>query len=411
MQQSRIVFPLWAKIITVIVIILLALWLLREVGGLITPFIWAVITAYLLNPLVTALANRTRLGRGWWVVLLYIVAGLLIYLGANWGVPRLANQYQDLVASLPAFSERVERWVDQNGTIELGGTEIDLRPDDAEIETFFTELGRELPATVPELVFGFFERIVLLLVYLVVTFYLLLQADQLTDRMYQLIPQPQREEIRDLGRSIDRVLGAYIRSQLLLIVIMAVLTYIPLSILGVQYALVLAIATGFLEIVPFVGPWTAAGSAMLVSLFQQSPNTFGWPGWVLALVVGAIYTILRQAEDHLIIPNLVGRIVKLHPIIVIFSILAGAALGGALGLLMAVPLAATIKIILTYLYSKLVDSPMPIAAVEAEEHHMLDEPRAPVAAPPGHADLTEPHRPRPRLRRKRPGPADGRSSG
>lgn len=403
-QPKPIVFPLWAKITTISIIIALTILLLRAVGGLLSPFIWAVITAYLLNPLVSKLTNRTRIARLWWVILIYIVAGLVIYLGANWLVPRLANQYTDLVRALPNFASRAEEWISVNGVINLGGTTLDLRPDEQEIENFFAEIGRELPSSVPELVFGVLERLVLLLVYLVVTFYLLLQADQITDRIYGLIPAPQRGEIRELGRSIDRVLGAYIRSQLLLIAIMAFVTYIPLSILGVQYALILAIATGFLEIIPFVGPYTAAGSAMIVALFQAT-NTFGWPGWVLALVVGVIYLILRQAEDHLIIPNLVGHIVELHPIIVIFSILAGGALGGALGLLIAVPMAATVRIILVYLYSKLVDSPNGIVQVQVEEHQMLDTPPSPVAAPPGHGDLTEP-----KAKRTRNEPADGRSS-
>jgi predicted PurR-regulated permease PerM len=404
-QSKPIIFPLWAKITTIAIVILLTLMLLRAVGGLLNPFIWAIITAYLLNPLVSGLTNRTWVARIWWVILLYIVAGFTIYLGANWLGPRLANQYSDLIKALPEFALRAEHWIAENGVISLGGTAIDLRPDEQEVANFFAEIGRELPASVPELVFGVLERLVLLLVYLVVTFYLLLQADQITDRLYGLIPAPQRSEIRELGRSIDRVLGAYIRSQLLLIVVMAVVTYIPLSILGVQYALILAIATGFLEIIPFVGPYTAAGSAMLVSLLQTG-NTFGWPGWVLALIVGVIYLILRQAEDHLIIPNLVGHIVELHPIIVIFSILAGGALAGGLGLLLAVPLAATVRIILMYLYSKLVDSPTPIADLRAEEHQMLDTPPSPVAAPPGHGDLTEPKP----TKRKRTGPADGRSS-
>jgi predicted PurR-regulated permease PerM len=404
MQPKPIVFPLWAKIITVAVIIGLIIFLLRAVGGLINPFIWAIITAYLLNPLVVKLTTQTGLARIWWVILIYIVAGLILYLSFNWLVPRLANQYSDLIHALPEFAERVEHWVAENGVIVLGGTTVDLRPDEQEIANLFTELGRELPSSVPEIVLGVLESLVLLLVYLVVTFYLLLQADQITERIYGLIPAPQRGEIRELGRSIDRVLGAYIRSQLLLIAIMAAVTYIPLYILGVQYALILAIATGFLEIIPFVGPYTAAGSAMLVSLLQ-SGNTFGWPGWVLAVVVGVIYLILRQAEDHLIIPNLVGHIVELHPIIVIFSILAGGALGGALGLLIAVPLAATVRIILVYLYSKLVDSPTSIMDVEAEEHRMLDTPPSPVAAPPGHADLTEPQTPK----RQHTEPADGRS--
>jgi predicted PurR-regulated permease PerM len=366
MQQTRIIFPLWAKITTVVIIVALMILLLRAVGGLIAPFIWAVITAYLLNPLVTILTNRTHVRRIWWVVLIYIAAGLLLYLGFNWLVPRLVKQYGDLVQALPAYAERTEQWIEANGVMTIGGTALDLRPGEEEIAAFFTELSRELP-----------------------TFYLLLQADQIIDKMYGLIPLPQRGEIRELGRSIDRVLGAYIRSQLLLIVIMAVLTYIPLSIMGVQYALILAIATGFLEIIPFVGPWTAAGSAATVALLQAS-NNFGWPGWVLALVVIATYTILRQAEDHLIIPNLVGHIVKLHPVIVIFAIIAGGALAGALGLLIAIPTAATVKIVLTYLYNKLIDAPQPTAAVLAVEHGLLDNPSSPLAAPPGHGDLSEP---------------------
>ncbi len=206
--------------------------------------------------------------------------------------------------------------------------------------------------------------------------------------MYGLVPAPYRAEMRELGRSIDRVLGAYIRSQVILIVLMSVLTYIPLSLLGVKYALVLAIATGFLEVIPFVGPYTAAGSAMLVSLVQAT-TPWGWPNWLLAVVVGIIYLVLRQGEDHLIIPNLVGHIVKLHPIFVIFAILAGGHLGGALGLLIAVPLAATFRIILAYLYAKLVDSPMPVAELRANEQKLLDRPTAPLVAAPGRGDLTD----------------------
>ena len=406
MQQSRITFPLWAKITTVSVVIALTILLIRAVGGLLNPFIWAVITAYLFNPLVRVLSSRTRLGRGGWVILIYLAAGFLIYLGFNWLAPRLGNQYSDLVSSLPALAEATEAWIEANGRIALTNSIVfDLRILEEEIVAFIGELGRELPATIPELVFGVFERLVLVLVYLVVTFYLLVQADQIADNVYGLIPMPQQLEIRGLGRSIDHVLGAYIRSQLLLIAIMAFLTYIPLSILGVRYALFLAIATGFLEIIPFVGPWTAAGSAALVALFGGS-STFAWPSWVLALVVIAIYTVLRQAEDHLIIPNLVGRIVKLHPVVVIFAILAGAALGGALGLLMAVPIAATVKIILSYLYSKLVDSPAPFSVVRAEGEELLDRP---AAQPASTADQNEEGADG--SSRKLSGPADGRSSG
>ncbi len=388
MEQRTLRFPLWAKITTVAIITTLFLLLLRAMVGYLNPFLWAIVTAYLFNPLVRALSQRSRIRRFWWVLLIYVIAGLLIFTGFNYLWPRLLGQFTELQEALPEFARTTSSWLEQSGTLTVGGIVIDLRPAEADVINWFTDLASELSASVPELVLGVIERLILLLVYLVVTFYLLLQADQLVERCYGLIPAPYRAEIRELGRSIDRVLGAYIRSQLLLIVLMAVLTYIPLSLLGVKYALVLSIATGFLEVIPFVGPYTAAGSAVLVSLLQPT-TPFGWPNWLLAVVVGLIYLVLRQGEDHLIIPNLVGHIVKLHPVLVIFSILAGGHLGGALGLLIAVPLAATVRIILVYLYAKLVDSPAPVAEIQADEQELLDRPTSPLAAPPGHGDLTD----------------------
>lgn len=388
METRTIRFPLWAKITTVAIIIVLALLLLRAMGGLLNPFLWALVTAYLLNPLVRALAERSHVRRFWWVLLIYIITGFLIFAGFTSLWPRLISQFNDLQSALPDFARTTSQWFEGRGIFTFGNFVIDMRPAEADVVKWFTDIASQLSASVPELVFGVIERLILLLIYLVVTFYLLLQADQLAEALYGLIPAPYRTEIRELGRSIDRVLGAYIRSQLLLIMLMAVLTYIPLTLLGVKYALVLAIAAGFLEVIPFVGPYTAAGSAMLVAMLQTT-TPFGWPNWVLAVVIGIIYLVLRQMEDHLIIPNLVGHIVKLHPILVILSILAGGHLGGALGLLIAVPLAATVRIILAYLYSKLVDSPTPVSEIRAHERELLDDPKSVLAAPPGHGDLTD----------------------
>jgi len=384
MESRTLRFPPWAKITTAAVVAGLLVILLRAMGGLLSPFLWAFVTAYLFNPLVRILAQRSHISRFWWVLLLYIVAGLFLFAGFNTLWPGLVTQFAELQAALPEIASTTSRWIEERAQLTVGSIVLDLRPAETDITQWFTDFASELSASVPELVFGVVELIVLLLVYLVVTFYLLLQGDQISQAFYGLIPAPYRAEIRELGNSIDRVLGAYIRSQLLLIALMAFLTYIPLSLLQVKYALVLAIATGFLEIIPFVGPYTAAGAAILVSLVQGT-TPFGWPSWVLAVVIGVIYFVLRQIEDHLIIPKLVGQFVKLHPIIVIFAILAGGHLGGMLGLLIAVPLAATVRIILVYLYAKLVDSPTPVAEIRASERDLLDLPAPPVAGAPPRA--------------------------
>ncbi len=163
-------------------------------------------------------------------------------------------------------------------------------------------------------------------------------------RLRDLAPSRHQPTVDRVTSEVNATFGAYIRAQLILFLIVAGATFVALEVLHVQYALALAIASGALELVPIIGPWMAAGTAMLVALSQGSAP-FGWSPIELAAAVGIVYLVIRMVEDHLIIPQLVGRIVRLHPVLVIFGVLAGASLGGALGLLLAVPTLAALKII------------------------------------------------------------------
>ena len=345
-----------AKFITVAIIVALTIWLVSSVGGIMTPFIAAGITTYLFNPLITFLNRRTRVSRALWILVLYIAIGVLIYGLVRYLGPIVAHQYRDLRDRLiPSMIRELNR-IPANATIEIGGFAINIGAFEAPVIEFLTTLGTSLPEKVPHLVFTALESVLLFVTYLIVTFYLLLQTEQIVSKLYALVPAPYRVEIRGLGQRIDEIVGGYIRGTLLLIPIMSVLTYIALTILGVRYALVIAIVSGVLEIIPLVGPWSAAGIAMSVALFQATAP-FGWPTWVLALVVGATYFVLRMFEDNFISPFVVGHAVNLHPVIVLFAILAGGAIGGGFGLLVAIPVAAIVRLLLRYLYRKLIDAP------------------------------------------------------
>lgn len=347
------------KLITVAVIVGLTIALLYAVEHVLPPFIAAIITAYLFNPLVSRLHRHTRIGRAFWIVVLYVIAFALLYLLWILVWPRIVYQYSELVTQLPLLVNSLAQVFEGRETLDFGGGLVfNLAPLEAQLLSIFSDLGRTLSGSVPGLVFSALETVIFALVYLIVTFYLLLQATQLKEWTVRHIPPPYRAELCDLGRQIDRVLGAYIRGQLMLIVIMSVLLYIPLSILQVPYALVIAIASGILEIIPILGPWAAAGIAMTVALFQPDVP-FGFSNIGLAGLLGVIYFALRQIEDHFIIPNLMGPLVRLHPALVIFAILAGGAIAGAFGLLISIPLAAVIRILLAYFYRKLVDSSEP----------------------------------------------------
>lgn len=360
-QQTPIRFSPRIKLIVVALIAALTIWLLVAIEHVLPPFIAAIITAYLFNPLVSWLQRRTGLGRAFWIAILYVLAFLLIYGLATLLWPRIVQQWRELTAAVPQVAGQIESLFRGREQLEIGGVVLDLAPLEAQLIDTVTDLGRRVSGSVPSLVFSALETVIFVLVYLIITFYLLLQAGQLKHWAVSLIPPSHREEIAALGRQVDGVFSAYIRGQLLLIVIMSVLLYIPLSILRVPYALVIAVASGLLEILPIIGPWSAAAIAMLAALFQPDVP-FGLSNLGLAALIGLIYFVLRQIEDHFIIPNVMGPLVRLHPAVVIFAILAGGALAGAFGLFISIPVAAVIRILLTFIYRKLTDqSDLPVA--------------------------------------------------
>jgi predicted PurR-regulated permease PerM len=373
-----------AKFITVAIIVALTILLIQAAQHILTPFIAAIITTYLFNPLITLLNRRTRVSRAFWICVLYITIGVLIYALARSLGPIVAIQYADLRDRvIPTIIIELPRQLAAYETIDFGGFTVELGEIERPVIDFLRETTLSLPATLPQLVFNALESVILFVTYLIVTFYLLLQTEQIMAKFYSLVPAPYRAEIRGLGQRIDAILSGYIRGTLLLIPIMSVLTYIALTILGVRYALVIAIASGIMEIIPLIGPWSAAGIAMSVALVQGTAP-FGWPVWVLVAVVGATYFVLRMFEDNFIIPFVVGHAVHLHPVIVLFAILAGGALGGAFGLLISIPTAAIARLLLRYLYRKLVDAPdlpppdaPPARLVERAAPREVTPPRAP----------------------------------
>jgi predicted PurR-regulated permease PerM len=153
-----------------------------------------------------------------------------------------------------------------------------------------------------------------------------------------LVPAASRPRVRDVGGRIHLILGKYVRGQIILVALMSAVTWVFLSpIFHLRFALPIAIATGLLEIVPLAGPAIATTIAAIVA-FSQGGGQF-------ALVIIIFYTIARHLEDYLVVPNVVGRAVHLHPVVSIFAVLAGGAIGGILGTILAVPAAAALVVL------------------------------------------------------------------
>ncbi len=331
-------------------------WFLYEVSGVLAPFLWAMVTAYILFPIVRRLERVLGLPRivvvsGLYIVFVTVLVTLGLYLG-----PVAVDQGDSLLKNLPetvddARSELLQDEVITVGSLEIKTNEVNEWIDDAVQGVVDRYSTRAVP-----LVLHTVELAIHVLVYFLVTFYFLVHGDEILRKSRSLTPRRHRKTIDRVGRQVNATLGAYIRGQVILFAIMSIVTFIALTILQVDYALALALATGALELVPIIGPWTAGAIAVTVAV-SQGHAPFGWTQVELGIAVGLTYFVLRMLEDHFVIPQLIGRIVRVHPVLVIFSILAGASTFGMLGLLLAVPVLATAKIILQAIYYELGNPP------------------------------------------------------
>lgn len=368
-MERQLTFSNRAKVATVAAIGALALVFLYMVRDILTPFIWALIVAYVFNPVVTTFSRKTKLHRIWGVALLYtVMAGLL--LGAMvFVVPPLRRESEQFGRDVPGLIDALYHYLVGQESIYLWGFQLDSTTLAREITAGLQKLGSLASEYALPVFFGVLELITHALLFLLALFYFLLEADRIGSFLRSLLPASASDEILRICEDIDDVLGRWVRGQLLLVLIMSSATWIGLSLLGVRYALVLALMTGVLETFPVAGPIVAGAIACTVALFQ--PNPFGWSSITYVAAIAALYFVLRHAEDYFVIPNVIGRIVEFHPLAIIFGVFAGGTLAGILGMFIAAPVLAVLKITMRYLYGKLVDAPVrtevPVPAEVVEE--------------------------------------------
>jgi predicted PurR-regulated permease PerM len=349
------------KRVVVVMFALAALYIVYRAGDIVRPFVWAGILAYVLLPLVALLERRFSMPRTVAALIVFLALLATIIGGGRILVPLALDQLRDLQRSLPSLVANAQN------TLAETADQLGLADLDALIVNFagITDLSQMIARTAVPFVVGFGHFLLELLMFLIATFFLLRDAPRLFQWLRRLVPTKQRSELVPLFAQVNTLLGRYVRGQMFLIGVMATATFIGLSILQVPFVLLLAIMTGVLEVIPIVGPITAGAIACLVALGHPAP--WGLSQIWYVVIVAVMYTVLRHAEDYLVIPFVIGRIVKLHPAVVIFSLLTGGALFGLLGVLVAVPVAATLRLVLIYVGAKLRDEdPFPVLEEELE---------------------------------------------
>jgi predicted PurR-regulated permease PerM len=329
--------------------LLVLTYLLRNV---ITPFLIAAGLAYLGDPVVDRL-ERWRLSRTWSVVIVFAVLVTIVAVVLLLLVPPLERQIVLLIRSIPGWVDWLQEvalpWLGQQLPAGTLPDSTKLREAAAE---HWTVAGGFLPEAFSVLrrsgltVLTIFGNLILIPV---VTFYLLRDWDKLVAHVRTLIPRGILPTTERLARESDAVLSEFLRGQLAVMLSLAVFYSIGLSLCGLNFALLIGIATGLVAFVPYLG-FTfgivlASGAAML-----QTQD------WMSLIPIAAVFGIGQLVETYILTPRLVGERIGLHPVAVIFAVLAGGQLFGFAGVLLALPVAAVIVVLLRYVRERWVSS-------------------------------------------------------
>jgi predicted PurR-regulated permease PerM len=306
---------------------------------LLTLFI-AVLLASALEPIVGAGRERLRLGRGWTILAVYLVFMVGVIAFAFIVVPAAVNQAEEIIASLPPFFE------------ETKARAAELRP--AALSRSVTALIESVasilkpppppdPDTVVEVGAAVAEATVWLATLLTIVFFWLVEHARLQRYVLAFIPAERRAGSRNAWNEIESRLGLWVRGQLILMGAIGGATAIAYTVLGLPGALLLALIAALTEAIPIVGPLLGAIPAVLVAA-TVSPE--------LALVVAGVYLVLQLVEGSVLVPMVMRNTVGISPLLVFISLLIGGAVGGILGAFLAVPVAASIEIILSRLQAR-----------------------------------------------------------
>ena len=338
-------------------------WLVTQVWIIIPPVIIAIAIIYMLNPVVTRLQAR---GVARWLgsCLSYIILmgfltliGFLVFPSISDQAGELADNfptiYGDLVADLEDFASNV------------GITNLDL-PTYEELRDNLTggesDVFSDQVRRITDLTLSVLEALFLLLLAPVIAFYLLLDLPKVRAKAISFLPERYRPEVVFVARELGLAVGGFLRGQLLVALIVGVMTSFGFWAIGLPFWLLIGMIAGFLNIIPFVGPWVGGGLGMLVALATRDLQTAAWAGLV-ALIV-------QQVDNHLVSPTVLRATVRLHPAMIILGLVLGASLGGFWGVVLAVPLMASVKIVGGHLWRTRV---LGESWIEAEEA-LIEEP-------------------------------------
>ncbi len=322
------------------------LWLL---GPVLTPFVIAALLAYLGDPLVDWL-ERLRLSRSGAVAIVFVLMTLVLVGVVLLLIPLLERQISAFIEQFPRYRDWFTGvalpWLSQRTGFDVEGIEL------GSIYTMLQEHWQQAGGVAATLLGGISKSGLLILNFVlnlalipVVAFYLLRDWDVMVEKIRMLIPRPIEPTVSRLARESDSVLGGFLRGQLSVMFALGMIYGIGLWMAGIDFALLIGTIAGLVSFIPYLGATVGVGIGLIAALVQYGD-------WTHVILVCVVFGVGQMLESMVLTPFLVGDRIGMHPVAVIFAVMAGGQLFGFVGVLVALPVAAVAMVLLRYLYEQ-----------------------------------------------------------
>lgn len=322
------------------------LYFLYNVRTILVPFIFAFFIAYILNPMVQYVENK-NVPRGFAILLVYLIVFTFLTGIVVFGVPLLIQELNKLGQAIPNMAAEIHSVITY---LENRYTSFAL-PE--AVTTVIDDSIRDMEAGLVNIVKAGTAAVVKLFSYMlcfiiapVFAYYILRDLGRIKNSFEMTIPRKYRSDVMAVVRDLDEIISGFIRGHLVIAAIVGTLTGIGMYLIGADFSLIIGFIAAIAELIPYLGPFITAIPAVALA-FLVSKKT--------AIYAVIVILVVQQLENSVISPKILGQNLGLHPLVIIFALLAGGELYGFAGLLLGVPAAAAIKVALRYIYLKLVD--------------------------------------------------------
>ncbi len=334
------------------ILLIIGGWALVRFSVAIPSLIVSALLAFLLTPPTNWIVRHTGLPRGVAILLVFLVLLALIILAPVLITPSLVSLTSNVQFDFQSFNE----FINNIGNISLkwGPVDVDvhnlLLQSSEGLQQFLTTYVSQAALSL----LGMLSSLFWVAFIIVVTFWLIKDGYKLENWFFEHLPRPYRRDVSRLLRELGLIWGSFFRGTLVLAFIVGAMVGVTMWVLGLKHVLLIAIFAGFMEFIPSLGPTLGALLAVFVAFFGGS-SWIPLDNWLIALIVMVIYILIFQFEQVYLYPRVVGRRVNLHPGVVFVGAILGAVEFGLLGVLLAAPTLASVRVLMRYILRRLTD--------------------------------------------------------